>query len=164
MCLLSYLISSPSVQDKTVPFDGKQNADSGVNASTFSGLQQEPSTEVPPSGQHQQLLLKSKPNESEKSKDTGKGNRKPNKEVKPRPKSARRIHSKTSSDGGYLDVTTDVNVKGNVEPLKQHLAEFRQHGEEQPAGYQVSEEVSESFRPNLSGTALMVCGIWTLVM
>jgi len=150
VCLLSYLISSHSVQDKTIPVDGKQNADSGVNGSTFSGLQQEPSTEVPPNGQHRQLLLKSKPSEAEKSRDTGKGNRKPNEEDKPRAKSARHIHLKTSSAGGYLDEPTDVDVKGCDKLLKQHLAEVRPHWEEQPAGYQVSEEVSESFSPNLS--------------
>lgn len=161
--LRNYLISSSSAKGQTtgqpaVVDEGQQDVESGVHSNTLSG----PSVGVTPIPRawHPQLGVKSKPSEEEKSKANGEGHHKPNDVANTRPTSARRI----TSSGGYLNETTDMVVKGCDRLLKQHLAEVRQDCEEQPAGCQVSEEVSESFSPNLFGTALMVCEVWTCVM
>ena len=160
--LRSYLISSSSAKGQTTGkpavFDEEQqDPESGVHTNTLS----DPSVGVTPIAKvrHPQLEVKSKPSEEGKSKANGKGHHKPNEVSKTRPTFARRVVANTSfaASGGYVNETTDMVVKGCEKPVQQHLAEIRQHAVEQPAGCQVSQEVSESFSPNLSGTALMVC-------
>ena len=137
-------IGQPPVVD-----EGQQDGESGVHSNTLS----DPSVGITQtaSGRHPQLEIKSKPSE-EKSKANGEGHHKPNEVANARPTPARRVLANTSftSSGGYLKKTTDVDVKDCDKPLKQHLAEVKQDCEKQSAGYQVSEEVSESFSPNLS--------------
>ena len=166
---VAIFISSSSAKGQTtgkpaVADERQQDDESGVHSDTLSG----PSVGVTPIPRawHPQPEVKSKPSEEEKSKANGEGHHKPNDVANTRPKSERRILANTSFtlSGGYLDEPTNVNFKGCEKPVKQHLAEVRQDCEEQPAGYQVSEEVSEPFSSNLSGTALMVCGVWTCVM
>lgn len=129
------------MQNTTVVADRKPDADSGLHANTHSGLQQEPSVEVPPNVKHPQLQVKSKPSEERKSRASEEGNRQPNGEVKLKATLVRCIIPKTS-EGGYVDETTDVDVKGCATPPRQHLAEIRQHCEDGADGYQHSVQAS----------------------
>ena len=141
------------MKDTAVIRDKKQNADSALPLNTLSGPHLEPShsgeatPSTSPNGQHPPLQLRSKRNEQVKSKADDHVP-KADDQAKLKTTTVRRlvyVYERKTSAGGYQDKPTDINRS------MQHLAEVRQHSEDEAADLQVSMEASEGASPQERG-------------